>query len=94
MTRKHSFSSLAILAVIVASGSGGLAEEPAAPWADQVLGKSPQSITGNPVAESNLSGVGDLGRWLHIPDETGLHHGDVWLGDSNGLISGGAEPGK
>ena len=83
----------AVLAFFLAVGSA-TAEESLASRANQIFGAPPQAITGNPAAESDLSGTGDLGRWLHIPKDTGLHLGGVWLGDSNGLISGGAEPGK
>lgn len=94
MNRKHFFPSLSILAAVVAVTPTAFAEEGATHWASQVFGKPPRSITGNPAAESDVSGTGDLGRWLYIPNETGLHLGGVWLGDSNGLLSGGAEPGK
>lgn len=75
-------------------GSEARAEETTPSWAEQIFGKAPQSVTGNPAAESDLGGSGDLGRWLHVPRETGLRLGGVWLADSNGLLSGGAEPGK
>ena len=31
---------------------------------------------------------------FHLPEKSGLRLGGLWLADSNGLISGGAEPGK
>jgi porin len=45
-------------------------------------------------AENNLPGTGLAGGILHLPEETGLRHCGLWLADTNGLISGGAEPGK
>ena len=60
---------------------------------DQLRGHAPASITGNPAAENVEPGTGQLGRWLQIPDETGLRIGGAWVGDTNGLISGGANPG-
>ena len=84
---------LAILAAVFLIADRAGAEDPVS-FLYQIRGKTPASISGNPAAESDVSGTGDLGRWLRIPDETGLRLGGLWLGDSNGLISGGAEPGK
>lgn len=77
-----------------------LAEEPSTtPPSDydsflhQLLGHAPPAISGNPAAVNADPGTGQLGKWLHIPDEAGLRLGGVWLGDTNGLISGGANPG-
>jgi porin len=61
---------------------------------DQLGGHAPPAITGNPGAENVEPGTGLLGRLLHIPDETGLRLGGLWLGDSNGILSGGAHPGQ
>lgn len=61
---------------------------------DQFQGPSPGSITGNPAAESDNPGTGLAGRVLHLPEKSGLRLGGVWLADSNGLLSGGAQPGK
>lgn len=61
---------------------------------DQLRGQSPTSITGNPAAENIMAGTGLAGRLLHLPEKSGLRLGGVWLGDTNGLISGGAQPGK
>jgi len=71
------------------------AEEEGAPtFLDQLRGHVPASITGNPAAENEMPGTGQLTKWLHIPEEAGLRLGGVWLGDANGLLSGGAQPGK
>lgn len=61
---------------------------------DQLRGNAPPSITGNPAAENELPGTGDAGKWLHLPEESGLRLGGLWLADANGLLSGGAQPGK
>ncbi len=64
------------------------------PFLDQVRGKVPASITGNPAADNELPGTGLAGRLLRLPGNSGLRIGGVWLADSNGLLSGGAQPGK
>ncbi len=61
---------------------------------DQLRGKAPASISGNPAAENAVPGTSLAGRLLHLPEDKGLRLGGVWLADANGLISGGAEPGK
>jgi porin len=61
---------------------------------DQLRGKVPSSVTGNPAAEDVLPGTGLAGRILHLPEKSGLRLGGLWLADTNGLISGGADPGK
>ncbi len=94
MNLRCDFRNLVALATMIATIPGLLAEEASRPWSEQLFGNPPQAITGNPAAESDLTGTGNLTRWLHIPEETGLRLGGVWLGDSNGLISGGAQPGK
>lgn len=58
------------------------------------FGTAPEAISGNPVAESDLPGSGLIGQLLGIPEDTGLRLGGVWLADANGLLSGGAQPGK
>lgn len=76
----------------------GVCQEPEADrpisFLDQLRGHVPPSITGNPAAVDNSPGTGLLGSLLRIPQESGVRLGGVWLGDSNGLISGGAQPGK
>lgn len=66
---------------------------PEATSSEPPLRHPPVAITGNPAAENVDPGTGQLGRWLKIPENTGLRLGGIWLGDSNGLISGGANPG-
>jgi porin len=68
--------------------------EPAVSSPDQVGGKALTSITGNPAAENQLPGTGFAGRMLHLPDDSGLRLGGLWLVDTNGLLSGGAQPGR
>jgi porin len=41
-----------------------------------------------------LPGTGLAGRLLQIPENTGLRLGGLWLADTNGLLSGGKQPGK
>jgi porin len=55
---------------------------------------TPRAITGNPAAVNDVPGTGASGRLLHVPERLGIRLGGVWLADSNGLISGGAQPGK
>src|SRR5271165_7685341 len=77
--------------------SARCAEPPAEPgvsFFDQLGGKARDSITGNPAAENELPGTGLAGRLLHLPEDSGLRLGGLWLVDTNGLISGGAQPGK
>lgn len=73
---------------------GALAEEPPPSLFDQLQGKVPASITGNPAAENDLPGTGMAGQLFHLPEKSGVRIGGVWLGDSNGLLSGGVQPGK
>jgi porin len=88
---------LAIVVLLTAALARlALSEEASASSRDQAQGPAPEAISGNPAAENILPG----NAWLTglIPgrpfDESGLHLGGVWLADANGLISGGAEPGK
>ena len=74
----------------------GFCEESSVSFLDQLRGEPPKAVSGNPAAESQVPG----NAWLIglIPgkplDEIGLRLGGVWLADTNGLISGGAQPGK
>lgn len=92
------FLSIALLGGLVANASA--AESPATEpgespsFFDQLRGRAPSAISGNPAAVDANPGTGMLGQLLHIPDRTGIRVGGVWLGDSNGLLSGGAQPGK
>jgi len=94
---RHSlrFPRCPVLLISVIAGSLHAAEpESTASWFDQLQGHAPASITGNPAAESDLPGTGLAGRLLRLPEKYGLRLGGVWLADSNGLLSGGAQPGK
>lgn len=68
--------------------------KPGASLLGQVHGDTPASITGNPAAENGLPGTARLGRLLHLPDDSGLRLGGLWLADTNGLLAGGAQPGR
>jgi porin len=46
-------------------------------------------ISGNPGAVNVLTGTGQLGRWLHIPEKSGVRLGGLWVGDYNYLMHGG-----
>jgi porin len=61
---------------------------------DPSSSNSPDVITGNPAAENVLPGTGLAGRLLQVPENTGLRLGGLWLADTNGLLSGGKQPGK
>ena len=54
----------------------------------------PTSVSGNPAADNVVPGTGFLGRALGFDENSGLRFGGMWLGDSNGLINGGQNPGK
>ncbi len=56
--------------------------------------RSRPSITGNPAAVNALPGTGLAGRLLRLPESSGIRLGGLWLADTNGLISGGKQPGK
>ncbi len=64
------------------------------PFLRPLRGLAPKSVTGNPAAVDVLPGTGLAGRLLHLPEDRGLRLGGFWLADANGLISGGAQPGK
>jgi carbohydrate-selective porin OprB len=98
MTSGFSRSAFAVfisaLAVVPSLRGAAPSPESPSPLVDQFLGNPPKSVTGNPAAESDVPGTGLAGRLLHLPKESGLRIGGLWLADSNGLISGGAQPGK
>lgn len=48
-------------------------------------------ISGNPGAVNILTGTGELGRWMRIPEDSGFRLGGLWMGDYNALISGGTK---
>lgn len=45
-------------------------------------------ISGNPGATNVLTGTGDLGHLLQIPDRSGVRLGGLWMGDGNALLTG------
>jgi hypothetical protein len=57
-----------------------------------------EGISSNPGAVDIRTGTGELAQTvesvLDLPRDTGVFLGGVWVGDTNGLLSGGAEPGK
>src|SRR5258708_16276319 len=61
---------------------------------DPQAAKAPDEITGKPAAENALPGTGLAGRLLQLPDSSGLRLGGLWLADTNGLLSGGKQPGR
>jgi porin len=68
--------------------------EPLSPSEVSSGDKALAAITGNPAAENQLPGTGLAGRLLHLPEDSGLRLGGLWLADTNGLLSGGAQPGR
>ncbi len=87
------FIALASVAALLPTfGREPVAEQPDALF-DQLRGKAPASISGNPAAENAMPGTGMAGELLHIPQKSGIRLGGVWLADSNVLLSGGADPG-
>lgn len=46
-------------------------------------------ISGNPGAVNVLTGTGELGRLVHIPEDSGVRLGGLWMGDTNVLVSAG-----
>lgn len=85
-------TALKVLAVAIFLAGPAAAEESIS-FLDQLKGQTPAAISGNPAAADNMPGTGLAGRLLHV-DESGLRMGGVWMADSNGLLSGGVEPGK
>ncbi|MBP7074631.1 MAG: carbohydrate porin [Rhabdochlamydiaceae bacterium] len=51
--------------------------------------ESSYGISGNPGAVNILTGTGELGKLLQIPESSGVRLGGVWLGDYNALLCGG-----
>jgi porin len=94
VTRSYCLLAVALLTAILPHLAP--CEEVPVSFPDKVRGRPPEAISGNPAAVDSLPG----NAWLIglIPgkplDETGLRLGGVWLADTNGLISGGAQPGK
>ena len=53
---------LAVVSGALAAGSGAVVAESPVSWMDQVLGKAPEAISGNPADESDLVGSGQTAR--------------------------------
>jgi porin len=57
-----------------------------------------EGISSNPGAVDVRTGTGELAetveKFLGLPQDSGIFLGGVWVGDTNGLLAGGAEPGK
>ncbi len=45
-------------------------------------------ISGNPGAVNSVTGTGELGKWLQIPESSGVRLGGLYIGDGNALLSG------
>lgn len=52
------------------------------------------SVSGNPGAVNIQVGTGKFGEILHIPEESGIRLGGVWMGDGNALLSGFDKTGR
>jgi porin len=85
---------LAVLLCLASFLSSAACAEPLAPTEVSSGDKALAAITGNPAAENQLPGTGLAGRLIHLPEDSGLRLGGLWLADTNGLLSGGAQPGK
>src|SRR3984885_6428278 len=85
--------SVAILCLASLLSSARCAE-PLAPPDVSSGDKALAAITGNPAAENQVPGTGLAGRLMQLPEDSGLRLGGLWLADTNGLLSGGAQPGK
>jgi porin len=85
--------SVAILCLASLLSSARCAE-PLAPSDVSSSDKALAAITGNPAAENQVPGTGLAGRLMQLPEDSGLRLGGLWLADTNGLLSGGAQPGK
>lgn len=51
-------------------------------------------ISGNPGAINTLTGTGELGKILHVPERSGIRLGGAWVGDYNVLLTGGPGTGN
>ncbi len=45
-------------------------------------------ISGNPGAVNTVVGTGALGKFLHVPEKSGIRLGGLWMGDYNFLANG------
>jgi len=71
-------------------------EQPAA--ANKSASVIAEGISSNPGAVDIRTGTGELASTIEgllgLPKDSGVYLGGVWVGDANGLLSGGAEPGE
>ena len=81
---------------LVVSTTHATETEPAATPAQESL--QPIGIGGNPGAVNATTGTAELEKYLldlaGIKDDHGVRIGGFWIGNTNWLMSGGAEPGK
>jgi len=47
------------------------------------------NVSSNAASVNMVTGTGALGRWIHIPKESGIKIGGLWIGDTNALCRGG-----
>jgi hypothetical protein len=71
------FASCAVLSALVFNVRAEEAERRVS-LLDQLRGKVPKSIAGNPAAVNNLPGTGLAGRVFHLPEKSGLRLGGLW----------------
>ena len=81
---------------LVVSTTHATETEPAATPAQESL--QPIGIGGNPGVVNATTGTAELEKYLldlaGIKDDHGVRIGGLWIGNTNWLMSGGAEPGK
>ena len=82
--------------VLVVSTTHAAETEPAAAPTQESL--QPIGIGANPGAVNATTGTGELEKYLldlaGIKDDRGVRIGGLWIGNTNWLMSGGAEPGE
>lgn len=86
------FLSLAVAICLAATARA--TEASSTPHGNIWAGSPGSAISGNPAATTFSTGTGWLGRTLHIPTDSGITLGGLWLADSSGLIAGGSQPGR
>ncbi len=47
------------------------------------------NVSSNAASVDMVTGTGALGRWLHLPKDSGIRLGGLWIGDMNALCHGG-----
>ncbi len=73
------------------AAAAGLADAAGAAAAGETVGSQP--VSSNPGAVDIIAGTGALGRMLGLSKDSGIRLGGLWIGDSSGILSGGAVPG-